>query len=153
MNSDGILKHADRAFVIALVLYAAFFSCDQHLRLRKGPWQITFTSETNGHPAIIVNQPKLNIANVKIVFTGQTITNAPRTIIFDTPVQQAPFGKIIFFDTTYLPGTVTFGLFGHVIELLPRTLVIDRKECPWQSNSTFSLPVRPMNPAEPKAMK
>ncbi len=142
MNSDGILKHLARAFVMAFALYAAFFSCDQHLRLRKGPWQITFTGETNGHPVIIVNQPKLNIANVKIVFTGQTLAPAPRTVLFDTPIRPAPFGKILFFDTTYLPGTVTFDLFGHEIELLPRTLVIDKKESPWQSNSTLSLPVQ-----------
>jgi len=36
-------------------------------------------------------------------------------------------------DTTFLPGTVAFQLFGHEIELLPRVLIIDHEEHPWHS--------------------
>jgi hypothetical protein len=46
-------------------------------------------------------------------------------------------------DTTFLPGTVTFELFGHEIELLPRVLMIDHEERPWLSNHPITLyPVR-----------
>jgi hypothetical protein len=31
----------------------------------------------------------------------------------------------------FLPGVVTMNLLGHEIELMPRTLVIDKKEVPW----------------------
>jgi hypothetical protein len=46
----------------------------------------------------------------------------------------------------YLPGTVTLELFGHEIELLPRVLIIDRKEHPWKSGTTISLVVSEDNP-------
>ena len=50
-----------------------------------------------------------------------------------------PFGRVKFEDLTYLPGTVTFDFFGHEIELIPRTLYINRKPRPWQSNAIISL--------------
>ena len=31
----------------------------------------------------------------------------------------------------FLPGIVTMNLLGHEIELMPRTLVVDKKEVPW----------------------
>jgi hypothetical protein len=40
-------------------------------------------------------------------------------------------------DTTFLPGTIVFDLFGHEIQLIPRVLRIDGKEIPWQSNATI----------------
>ena len=39
-----------------------------------------------------------------------------------------------------LPGTATFELFGHEIQLLPRVLIIDRREYPWRPNATITLP-------------
>ncbi len=52
-------------------------------------------------------------------------------------------------DTTFLPGTVTFELFGHEIELLPRALIIDRQEHAWQPNAAINLP--PATGATPNA--
>jgi hypothetical protein len=45
-----------------------------------------------------------------------------------------PFGKCVFMDTTFLPGTLAFELFGHEIQLIPRVLTIDKQEQPWRSN-------------------
>jgi hypothetical protein len=42
-----------------------------------------------------------------------------------------PFGECIYQDLMFLPGVVTMNLLGHEIELMPRTLVIDKKEVPW----------------------
>ena len=33
----------------------------------------------------------------------------------------------------FLPGIVTMNLLGHEIELMPRTLVVDKKEVPWST--------------------
>lgn len=139
MKSDGIFKHALAAFVIALILYAGFFSLDQHLRTTKGPWHVTFTVESSGAPSIVINQPRLNITNLKIIFAGETATNPPGVVVFDIPQKPAPFGKVKFEDLTYLPGTVTFDFFGHEVELLPRTLYINRKEHVWKSGETITL--------------
>jgi hypothetical protein len=50
-----------------------------------------------------------------------------------------PFGELLYQDPTFLPGTVTMRLFGHVVELLPRVLTVDKKEYPWQSGAVIQL--------------
>ena len=139
MQSGGVAKHIFGAMVLAAVIYAGGFAFDQHLRLKNGPWRVTFTQETNGAPAIIVNQPKFGITDLRIVFAGEMTTNAPATVAFDIPQKSALFGKVKFEDLTYLPGTLTFDFFGHEIELIPRTLYLNRKARPWQSNSTITV--------------
>jgi hypothetical protein len=139
MRSDSPIKHFVFAFLLALAIYAVFY--------------------------ILINQPRLSIRNVQISFPGETLapTNAAitnrqlaaakpgeagqaisalGTLIFSQPRQvpyDLPFGKCIFMDTTFLPGTVTFQLFGHEIELLPRVLMIDHEEHPWRPDEAISL--------------
>jgi hypothetical protein len=155
MRSSGLTKPVLGGLLLALVIYIGGFGLDQHLRTRRGPWRVTFTQETNGAPAIIVNQPKLNIANLKIVFAGETATHAPVEVAFDVPWKPAPFGKVKFEDLTYLPGTVTLDLFGHEIELIPRILYINRKPRPWRSNETITLTVadKPASLPDPNPKK
>ena len=45
----------------------------------------------------------------------------------------------------FLPGVVTMNLLGHEIELMPRTLVIDKKEIPWTADKgkIVILPLEP----------
>jgi hypothetical protein len=85
---------------------------------------------------------------LKIVFPGArtALTNLSTSVLFDNPIKTVPFGKFVFHDLMYLPGTVTLELFGHEIELLPRVLIIDRKEYPWKSGATISLAVPKDNP-------
>ena len=157
MQPSGVAKPVLIGLLLAVAIYAGGFALDQHLRTRRGPWEVTFTTEPSGVPAIIVNQPKLNIANLKIVFEGESATNAPTTVAFDVPQKPPPFGKVKFEDLTYLPGTVTCDFFGHEIELLPRTLYINRKPHPWISNEaiTLSLGDKPaaLPPPKTKAWK
>jgi hypothetical protein len=56
----------------------------------------------------------------------------------ETP--ELPFGKIVFQDPTFLPGTLSMHLFDHKVELVPRVLFIDGKEYPW--NATNEIEVR-----------
>ena len=142
MKSTGPLKHFLFAFIIALVLYLVAYKWIEHRRTGNGPWEVRFVVESE-IPAIFINQPKLQIQNVRISFPGENIaTNFSETMTFAQPRQwpfDVPFGKVIFMDTTFLPGNVTFELFGHEIQLLPRVLTIDRKEIPWRSNTNVSL--------------
>lgn len=144
MKSDGPLKHFILAFLLAVICYAFFYHSIEHRRTRKGPWEITFTNDVNRNAALLINQPKLAITNAQIVFTDRPLpaTVVPTNILFSEPHPvpfEVPFGKCIFMDTTFLPGTVTMRLFDHEIELLPRVLVIDRQEHPWLSGSTITL--------------
>ena len=140
---DNPLKHFVAAFLIALAGYWLIYHGIEHRRTRKGPWIVTFTSKTNGTAAMVINQPRLGITNVQISFSNETPSNnSAITLEFTQPRQvpyELPFGKCIFMDTTFLPGTVTFQLFGHEIELLPRVIIIDHQEHRWQLSPSINL--------------
>jgi hypothetical protein len=157
MKRDNPAKHFIFAFVIALLGYLLVYHFIENRRTRKGPWQVTFTNNATGTPAIVINQPALGISNVEIQFPSGTITNAQSPIsnlqsqstnhlFFNQPKAvpyDVPFGKCVFMDTTFQPGTVTFQLFNHEIELLPRTLVLDRQEHAWQAGEIIALTAPP----------
>jgi hypothetical protein len=156
MKPEGPAKHFILAFLLALAGYIVFYQVIEHRRTRHGPWRVTFTTSAAGVPAIIINQPGLAITNVQISFPGQapSATIGPVTLVFGQPrpvPYEVPFGNCVFMDTTFLPGTVTFQLLGHEIELLPRVLVIDRQEHAWRVDATIDLPrgQAPPPPAKP----
>jgi len=145
MKSNGLLKHSALAFLLALAGYAVFYHAIEHRRTRKGPWQVAFTNNEAAAPALIIDQPAIGVTNVQIAFSGEAsfATNIPCVLRFDQPrpvPYPVPFGKCLFMDTTFLPGTITFELAGHEIELLPRVLIIDFREYPWQSGARILLP-------------
>jgi hypothetical protein len=144
MKSDGFFKQVIGLFAIVLVVYIVTYSIIEHRRTRHGPWQIAFTNDLTGAPALLINQPKLAITNVLISFTEELWNGSsaalnfaftqPRAVPFDLP-----YGRCIFIDTTSLPGTLAVEMFGHEIQLIPRVLTIDKKEQPWRSGSHFKL--------------
>lgn len=141
VRRDPLLKHALIAFACALGLYLVAFHGIEFARQAKGPWQVTFRSDANGAPSLIVSQPQKQISDVTLVFRGERLakTNLLETVVFDGPKTNVPFGRVIFFDTTFLPGTITLDLFGHEIELLPRVLGVNRREVPWKSGAVIEL--------------
>jgi hypothetical protein len=135
-------------FAVVLGLYLVVFSVIERARQHKGPWEVGFQSNADGSPLLIVSQAKLGLGDVRIVFHGENATNAAGHVSFNQVKRPVPFGRVIYEDLTFLPGVVTFDLFGHEIELLPRTLIADKKLVEWKSGSTVDL--WPTNkPAEP----
>ena len=117
----------------------------EHHRTRSGPWRVTFSSAggTNA-PSLVINEPALELSNRRLLFPGHPAPVTNDTVVFEQPREvpfDLPFGRCIFMDATELPGTVTLLLFGHEIELLPRTLTLDKKEYDWATVS--NLVVRP----------
>jgi hypothetical protein len=141
MRSDGVIRHIAIAFVIAVVLYFVSFGWIQHRRVFRGPWEINFATDGNGRPSLMISQPVIRVSE-KITFPDRKITPASlaRVVHFEEAVTNLPFGEMIFQDPTFLPGTVTMRLFGHEIELLPRVLIVDKKEIPWQAGRTVEVP-------------
>jgi hypothetical protein len=141
MRSDGAIRHFAFAFAIAVVLYIASFGWIQHRRVFKGPWEITFATDAAGRPSLAISQPVLKISQI-IAFPNNHIplANLDRVQRFDEAVTNLPFGEMIFQDPTFLPGTVTMRLFGHEIGLLPRVLIIDKKEVPWRAGQAVAVP-------------
>lgn len=153
MSSDNPLKQFAAVFLVALVVYAAAYKWIEHRRHFRGPWEITFTTDPDGHPTLTVNQPAHGITNVQIILAEETaaLTNAPVRLTITDPRETplaVPFGKLKFMDVTFLPGTLTFELHGHEIELLPRTLYLNRKETPWSPNAKFQLKTAEKLPPE-----
>ena len=150
MKRDNPAKHFILAFAVALLGYMLVYHFIENRRTRKGPWQVEFTNGPSGNPEIVINQPALNISNVQIHFSGDVLTNrlpvtndqSQSTYTFSQPKPvpyEVPFGKCIFMDSTFQPGTLTFQLFGHEIELLPRVLVLDRQEHAWKSGEVITV--------------
>jgi hypothetical protein len=129
-------------FLLAVAAYALSYGCIEHQRSKNGPWQVTFESDA-GRPAIVIAQPALGIRDVRIVLAAETATtNPPQRVAFGEvrPVPfVVPFGRCIFQDAQTLPGTVVLELFGHEVQLLPRTLTVDKAERPWRSGETVVL--------------
>ena len=143
MKSGVPFKRILLAFVAAVVVYAAIFYLIEHQRTRRGPWRVAFASAGGGsHPVLIINEPSLNISDLKITFPARSAPATNAIMIFDQPRDvpfDVPFGQCIFQDLISQPGTVTFKLFDHEIELLPRVLRIDRKEHVWQSGTNIEV--------------
>ena len=152
-RSKNIWRVLIRLFFLTLALYICGFYGLEHIRDRKGPWVVTFDAVAS-RPTIIIEQKALGINGFKIIFENVN-TNGLTSgkVRFDNPKLNAqpmdqtpessqelkqrafdvPFGECIYQDLMFLPGVVTMNLLGHEIELMPRTLVINKKQMPWDS--------------------
>ena len=141
MRGEKLTRHVLIALALTVILYLVTFQWIEHRRTRKGGWRVTFQTNEAGRPSILVAQAWLGITNVSFVFPDQRIgaTNLQSTLVFDQPLTNVPFGKVVYFDTTFLPGAIVLDTFHHQIQLLPRVLILDQKEVPWQSGETFQL--------------
>jgi hypothetical protein len=142
MKPDSLAKHLAAGLILAVVIYFAAFQLIENRRTRGGAWQVTFRIDPAGVPSLEMNQPQLRISNVRLVFPNEKAAPPAfqQTIVFDQPRTNLPFGRIIYLDTTFLPGAIVFGLFGHEIQLAPRVLSVDRREMDWQQVTVLSLP-------------
>src|SRR5215207_6731769 len=133
MNSGSTPRWIALVFVAALAFYFAGFYGLEYLRVRKGAWKVAFEPNPGGDPVLRITQPSVGVIDMKLIFHGERATNQPATVHFDTVQKNALFGDVIYEDLTFLPGVVTFNLFGHEIELVPRVLVVNKHEIAWQS--------------------
>jgi hypothetical protein len=149
MRSVLPLKQFAVAFLIALVLYIVMYTFIEHRRTRHGPWQMEFTKSAGVAPTLVINEPKLNIANFRISFPNESPPPTNLVLNFSQPRAwpfDVPFGNCLFEDLTFQPGTLAFNLFGHEVQLIPRVLTIDGHEYPWQSGAAVAITNRPSLP-------
>lgn len=138
-------------FMATLFLYITVYGGCQAMRRRGGPWAVTF-AETNGVPMLEIRHHRiLGTEPVRLLFPGEkpNRTDLPITAVFSQPITNAmPFGPVIFVDTTILPGTLTLNAFGHVVEMVPRTLFVNFEEKPWQAGLSLTLSATNKPPAD-----
>src|SRR5439155_15194176 len=152
MNPGITPKSIALLFPVVVVLYLAVFYGIEHVRHRKGPWEVDFQTNADGAPRILVSQASIGLEQMAILFHTETASNATGHVSFDQVRRPVPFGRVLYEDLTFLPGVVTFDLFGHEIELLPRVLFVNKKEIKWKSESVVELsttnkPAQPPKPA------
>ena len=145
---EDIFKFVAKTALIAAVVYVGFYSFDQWMRNKDGPWEVTFDKDANGTPMLVINWAARGFSDCKVLFPGESVPDGFQTVSTNyvdpshLPLN-IPFGEWFFADLTYLPGTVTYDLFAedtnatskgrrHEIELLPRGLVVNRKAHPWK---------------------
>lgn len=131
-------------FSAALAFYWIAYFGIEYRRTRLGPWRVSFLQTDARQPALRIDQAALAITNVQIVFSNAVFQlDSPGASIAFTRPKPVPFaipwGKCIFMDTTFQPGTVVLQISGHEIQLLPRVLTIDQQEHPWRSNEQILL--------------
>jgi hypothetical protein len=150
---SSILPHILGALALAVALYVGGFWFDQHLRNRRGPWDVTFGFTPESAPMLVIQQEHLGVRDVRIIFLDEKTNSPTARVQFDRPGVVVPWGQIKHQDLTYLPGVITLNLFGHEIEMLPRTLYVNRRSIPWQSQTNIllrelDLPTSLPDPAE-----
>jgi hypothetical protein len=139
MNLGFTTKSLMVFFVGVLAVYLGVFEGIEFLRHRKGAWVIDFTFGPDNTPGLNISQAHLGLTNVQVVLRGEPVTNGSAHVVFDKVKRPIPFGRLLYEDLTFLPGVLTFDLYGHEVELFPRTLVADRREIPWRSDSIVEL--------------
>jgi len=146
-------KQVALTFLAALVLYFSAFYFIEHVRHRKGPWEATFAVAEDGVPTVMVRQKALGPEGVLLRFPREKTPwkEGPVPVSFSEPGVEVPFGEVIYEDLTFLPGIVTFNLFGHLVEFMPRVLHLDNREVPWKPGEVHELnPVdKPATPPKP----
>ena len=137
-------------FAVVLLAYLAVFHGIEYARNRKGPWKVDFMTDAEGRPAIGVFHEHLKLS-AHLAFPDEKVarTNFWERVAFDRPKKPVPFGKIIYEDLTFLPGVVTFDLFGHEVEFLPRVLIVNKREAAWNGMVSLFATNKPAVPPKP----
>jgi hypothetical protein len=155
-SSIATLKSIAVTFVVAGVFYLIAWKWISQRQTGKGPWQVQFTTNTVGTPQIVINQPALGISNVTVRFEQETLaaTNKTGLVLFLKPRMATPFGRVAYDDLMFQPGSVAIDAFGHVVEMLPRTLGLNANPTDWRSGAEFVLyPTNKVPEAERKKWK
>jgi hypothetical protein len=142
MNSRGVTwKSVVLTFVLAVVFYLLAYNWMMKRQTGKGPWQVGFTTTSDGTPQISMNHSLLGITNVMVQFPGESLgpSNTTGSVSFAKPRLRTPFGRVAYDDLMFQPGVVVLDCFGHLIEMAPRTLGLNGQAVGWSNGVTHTL--------------
>jgi hypothetical protein len=132
-------------FLATLFLYITLYGGCMAVRRKGGPWVITQDKLPDGTPIVQIEHHRiLSNGPVTLRFPGEVaparFTNHPLQRIYSQPnTNILPYGPVVFLDTTFLPGNVTLDVFGHLVEMVPRTLYLDGKDVGWVAGTNIVL--------------
>ena len=147
MNDEGskAVRNLIAIFIATLFLYITGYGGCTAVRQRGGPWVVIQGKDPSGQPWMRIAQHRiLGDRDVTLVFPGEMaparFTNDPFQRVFNSPnTNSLPYGPIPFVDVTFFPGTVALDAFGHLIEMVPRTLFVNFREVAWGSETNMTL--------------
>jgi len=142
MKSQSVTwKSVVVTFVLAVVFYMLAYAWMTKRQTGKGPWQVSFMTNSAGVPALVIAQPVLRISNVVIQFAGEQLeaSNGTGVVHFAKPRQPTPFGRVAYDDLMFQPGAVALDCFGHLVELVPSVLGLNGVRFGWTNNMVYSL--------------
>jgi hypothetical protein len=134
-------KSITLTFILAVIFYALAWSWMSKRQTGKGPWEVNFSTNMAGVPQLVIAQPALGFSNIIVRFEGETLaaTNATGVVAFHNPRMRTPFGRVIYDDLMFQPGSVAVDCFGHVVEMIPRALILNSVSNAWRNDAVYSL--------------
>jgi len=161
VNDDGTraAKRFVGLFFATLFLYITFYGACTAYRRKGGPWAVTQDKLPDGTPVLRIEHHRiLADGPVTLTFPGETaparFTNAPYQRVFTLPnTNTFPYGPVEFLDTTFLPGSVALDVFGHLVELVPRTLYLDGRDVGWTPGTNLVVPKTSKVPREARPQR
>lgn len=122
------LQAAAVIFAASVLLIISVKGCH-----RGRPWEFAYGKTAEGNLQITVNQSELGVRNAVI----HANIPAPEELVGKTVLierrSDLSVGQVLFADLTSLPGRIRFRLGAHVIDIMPRGMLIDEKEVGWPS--------------------
>jgi hypothetical protein len=139
--------------VVAVIFYFAAYYWLSKRQTGKGPWQVNFTTNDQGAPQLVINQPTLGLSNVVVQFADERLapTNRTGVIRFAKPKQTTPFGSVAYDDLMFQPGVVALDVFGHLVEMAPVALGLNGTRMSWTNSAVYLL--TPTNKLSEEARK
>ena len=72
-KDDNIMGFAVKMALIAVIIYIGLYSFDQWMRKKDGPWAVTFQTDDNGTPMMVIDWAARGYRNCTLVFSGETV--------------------------------------------------------------------------------
>lgn len=141
MKSAGVTwKSMALTFALCVGFYLLAWSWMSRRQTGRGPWQVTFGTNSTGVPQLVIAQSALGISNVTVRFEGEILgTNGIGPVAFSKPRMAVPFGRVAYDDLMFQPGSVALDCFGHIVEMVPRDLGLNSQANPWHSGVEYRL--------------
>jgi hypothetical protein len=124
----------------------------EDVRSRGGKWQVLVKQESTEFVVVIEN-PERDRSRT-LIFNGAEIGPAePERYFFPDDAKRFPYGEIIFFDHTFLPGRVTFSILGGEVDVMERNLIVNGIEYDWSEPEPIRIRTRPEQDSDGNAEK
>lgn len=104
-----------------------------------GHWQVVL-HDVDVHMAFTIQRVQNGKESLTVIFEDK-YTGALKPTYYSLPKDAVslPDTKLIFADTTMLPGRVTLQVLGHTLDIMERALIINGKDHSWNETEPIKI--------------